>query len=30
MERCIRHVSWASQRVWLVLEGHRWLCRQCH
>jgi len=30
VERCIRHVSWASQRVWLVLEGHRWLCRQCH
>jgi len=27
--RTVRHVSWAVRRVWLVLQGHRWLCRQC-
>ncbi len=27
--RTVRHVSWAVRRVWLVLKGHRWLCREC-
>jgi transposase len=22
-------VSWASERVWLLAEGHRWQCRDC-
>src|SRR5947209_6699551 len=29
IRRKVRHVSWAAQRVWLVLEGRRWLCRGC-
>jgi transposase len=29
IRREVRHVSWASERVWLVLTGHRWLCRNC-
>jgi len=27
--RRVRHVSWAFQRVWLMLHGRRWLCRDC-
>jgi transposase len=27
--RKARHVSWASERVWLWLSGQRWLCRGC-
>jgi transposase len=27
--RRVRHVSWAWQRVRLVLVGHRWRCRDC-
>jgi transposase len=29
VERSVRHVSWAAERVWLVLAGHRWWCRGC-
>jgi transposase len=29
ISRTLRHVSWACERVWLILGGHRWLCRQC-
>jgi transposase len=29
IHRRVRHVSWASERVWLVAEGHRWRCRDC-
>ena len=29
VERTIRHASWAAERVWLVLQGHRWRCRVC-
>jgi transposase-like protein len=25
----VRHVSWAAARVWLVVEGRRWLCLDC-
>ena len=27
--RKVRHVSWAAERVWLILNGQRWLCREC-
>ncbi len=27
--REVRHLSWAAERVWLTLEGRRWLCRGC-
>jgi len=27
--RVLRHRSWAAERVWLVLQGHRWKCRDC-
>ena len=27
--RKVRHVCWATERVWLLLEGHRWRCRGC-
>jgi transposase len=27
--RRVRHVSWAAERVWLVVVGHRWQCRDC-
>jgi transposase len=27
--RRVRNVSWAFERVWMLLEGHRWLCRAC-
>lgn len=27
--RTVRHASWAAERVWLVLAGHRWKCRDC-
>jgi transposase len=25
----VRHTSWAAERVWLVLSGHRWKCYEC-
>lgn len=27
--RTLRHQSWALERVYLCLSGHRWLCRDC-
>lgn len=27
--RTVRHTSWAAERVWLVLSGHRWKCYDC-
>jgi len=27
--RRVRHVSWGFPRVWLMLHGRRWLCRDC-
>ena len=29
IERQVRHLSWAAERVWLRLCGHRWECRDC-
>jgi transposase len=29
MKRRVRHASWAVQRVWLVLTGKCWLCKDC-
>lgn len=27
--RRVRHENWGGFRVWLMLEGQRWLCRDC-
>jgi transposase len=29
VRRKVRHASWAAQRVWLLLTGHRWRCKHC-
>ena len=29
VRRKVRHASWAAQRVWLLLTGHRWRCKRC-
>lgn len=29
IERKVRHASWAAARVFLFLQGHVWLCRNC-
>ena len=28
-QRMVRHESWGMRHCWLILEAHKWLCREC-